>query len=85
MPGPSLGSPLMRRTELFLISGEFSYKKSTAEAVLFLIEHLLQLPESNSGAFEKVIFRRGARDFGLDLVLKDEGILCVPARGMPHP
>ena len=30
-----------------------------------------------SGAFEKVIFSWEARDFGLDWVLKDEGILCV--------
>ena len=30
-----------------------------------------------SGAFEKFIFRLGARDFGLDSVMKGEGILCV--------
>lgn len=41
-------------------------------AVHFFMSGLLP-----TGAFEKVIFVQGARDFGLDPVLKEEGILCV--------
>ena len=38
---------------------------------------ILLFRESDPGAFEKLIIRQGARDFGLDSVLKDAGILCV--------
>jgi len=50
----------------------FRIKKRTAFAVRFLL-----CSAAATGAFEKFIFRQGARDFGLDSVMKGEGILCV--------